>query len=198
MIDVATRKQTCLIQAGTATGKTSVGLALIAKLKRPAIIVLWSSALVRQWLERIEKKLRISGKEIGLIQGQTRRIRPITVAMQATLFKQPLTDEENDYFGICLSDETQRAPASTYSVTYDGIRAACRIGLTADYKRKDQKDFLTRDLFGEVAINIDRERMVEEGNIVDVEIRVIRTRFNSNTWGDYTKLIDEMVTNRLS
>jgi len=196
MIRVARESMTCLIQAGTGTGKTTAGLALIAQLKRPALITLWSAALVRQWLERIEKELGLSGKDVGLIQGPTRRIRPVTVAMQATLHLHPLTEEENNFFGIVISDETQRAPAATYAGTYDSLRAAYRIGMTADHERKDKKDFLTRDLFGKVAIQVDREDMVAAGNIVDVEIRVIRTRFKSNLWGDYPKLIDELVKDK--
>jgi superfamily II DNA or RNA helicase len=74
-----------------------------------------------------------------------------------------------------LVHNCQRASAPTFFASTDPFTARYRIGVSADERRKDRKDFLARDLFSDVALSIDRKELVKKGRVRDVEIRVVPT-----------------------
>ena len=79
----------------------------------------------------------------------------------------------------------QRAAANTFYPAVDGLHAKYRIGISADERRKDKKDFLIYDLFGKVAMEVDRRRLIDDGFILDTEVRLVKTEFEA-PW--YVKL----------
>lgn len=73
--------------------------------------------------------------------------------------------------------------AKTFFQCIDPFPARYRIGASADHKRRDRKEFLIHDLFGDVAADIDRESLIESGHVLDVEIRAVLTRFTADWYG---------------
>ena len=174
-------KQNCLIRAATASGKTTTALALIARLKVPSLVIVWTQSLLKQWTERCAKELGLQPREIGIIRGGSRRLKPVTIAMQQTLAR-GITREELNTFGLVIMDEAQRAPATTFFKAIDPFPARYRIGISADETRADHKEFLTYDLFGEIADEVSRKELETLGVVVKIEIILIPSKFTAPWW----------------
>ena len=176
-------RENCLLRAPTGGGKTSVLISLIARLKVPSLVVVWNAGLFDQWRERLVKELGIDAGDVGVISGGKWRLKPVTVAMQQSLAARELQPELLEYFGLVGCDEVQRAASDTLYAVVDQFPARYRFGISADERRKDGKEFITRDLFGEVAYEVDREELVRQGFILDVEVRVVPTEFGAPWYG---------------
>lgn len=158
------------------SGKTEAIILSIRELRQPTLIVVWSKGLVRQWVERICLRFGWAPDEVGSIEGSRRRIRPVTVAMQQTLYNgaQDIVDQ----FGYVVLDEVQRAAARTVREVVSMFPARYRVGVSADERRKDRLEFLIHDAFGDVAIEIPKEELIERGDVCEVEIVVVPTGFS--------------------
>jgi superfamily II DNA or RNA helicase len=192
-------KENCLTSAPTGCGKTTMAIALASRLGLYTNIILWSGNLYDQWLERVERELGIPSKDIGQIRGKVRKIRPVTISMQQTIAAQGVDDELANTFGCIIMDEVQRAAAKTVFAAVDPFPAKYRFGISADETRKDRKEFLTYDLFGPVAYNIARDTLVEEGSVLEVEIRVVPTEFKADWYQenrDFNALLEAMIADK--
>ena len=181
------------------SGKTTVLYSLLARLKRRSLVMVWTGGLLKQWRDRAVEEFGMSADDVGIIQGSTERIEPLTLCMQQTIASR---FKRGDFslcgeFDVFLYDEVQRAPAVSSFASIDPFSARYRIGVSADSDRKDEKQFLTRDLFGDVAEEITEAETIEAGATVDVEVYVMPTRF----WAPphylrnprlYPKLIEKM------
>lgn len=166
------------------SGKTSVALATIARLKVPTLVVVPNGALFDQWIERVRdsRELGLPAREVGIVRAKKRTLKPVTIAMQKTLAVQGVDAQLRSTFGALIEDEVQFAPAATFYQAIDPFPAKYRVGISADERRKDRKDCLARDLFGEVACTITLEEVEAAGAIVDVEIRVVPSNFDAPWW----------------
>ena len=71
------------------SGKTVIGLKIIAEKRQPALIVVHRKQLADQWIERIQAFLNISKADIGMIgSGKTKTGKQITVAMIQSVAKE--------------------------------------------------------------------------------------------------------------
>jgi superfamily II DNA or RNA helicase len=80
-------------------------------------------------------------------------------------------------------DETHRAAATTMFNAVDPFPARYRIGISADYRRKDKKEFITEDLFGDVIFDVPRKQLIKSGHVLDVQVRVVLTDFEAPWYG---------------
>jgi superfamily II DNA or RNA helicase len=60
------------LSSPTGSGKTVMALALVARRRQPAIIVVHTKDLASQWVERIEAFLGIPPADCGMIAGGSR------------------------------------------------------------------------------------------------------------------------------
>lgn len=199
-----------LIRSPTGSGKTTGVLRLIAATQVPSLVIVWDTALLKQWQERILKELGIPVSKQGLIRGSTFRLAPITLAMQQTLTR--WEDKKWDrffvggrgIFGGVYCDEVQRYAASTYTGQIDRFDAFYRIGVTADERRKDGKTFIIYDMFGPVRYEVKKKDLVKKRIIHDVECYVVPTNFTAEWFAkkrengeqdlsDNRRLLEEMM-----
>ncbi len=180
LIDAIVAKRTALIRSPQGSGKTTVGVALTARLKRPTLVVVPTERIKVQWFRAAEKQLGLREHEVGLIQGSTRRIRPLTIGMQQTL--RNCAQQYGDYFEVVIGDEAQRFAANTFFDVIDVLPAEYRVGLTADERRADGKEFLVYDVFGEVVREVPRSVLIAEGAIIDAEVRIVPSDFRPGGW----------------
>lgn len=196
-------RENALMRAPTGGGKTEIAIALAARLGRPTLVLVWNAALLEQWRARLQKALGLRAADIGEIRGARRRLMPVTVAMQQTVAKR-LDRELARYFGCVVADEVHRAAARTMFDSIDPFPARYRFGVSASERRKDRKEFLTYDLFGDVAFEVAREDLVRSGHVLDVEVRVVESAFEAPWYGladedapdrevNFDRLLAEMV-----
>jgi len=124
------------------SGKTLIGLQIIAEKRQPALIIVHRKQLFDQWIERIQDCLKVSRNEIGQIGNQQKNIgKKITVAMIQSLARIDDFAEIANDFGTKIVDECHHIPAKSFREAIVRFNAFYLYGLTATPKRKnnDQK-----------------------------------------------------------
>jgi superfamily II DNA or RNA helicase len=201
MVAAAIERENCLLRAGTGGGKTTAAMALATRIGVPTLVIVEKGQLHDQWLERAYLELGLREGDVGIVRAGKMRLRPLTIAMQQTLWKLPDDDWKiiASYFGAVICDEVQKFAASTFVNVIDRIPAKYRIGMSADESRKDRKEFLVYDQFGAVAHEVPRARLNQLGTTVDVEVRALESgtlaswyRTASAAETDFTKLLDQL------
>ncbi|WP_271781993.1 DEAD/DEAH box helicase [Aquimarina algiphila] len=139
-IEATVKKDFGVITAPSGSGKTVIGLKIIAKKQQPALIIVHRKQLLEQWIERIQAFFGIPKNEIGKIgQGKAKVGKTITVAMIQSLGKQLEKQEIEGLakrFGIIIIDECHHVPAETFRKTISRLSTYYQYGLTATPFRK--------------------------------------------------------------
>lgn len=174
---VAREKQNCILRAPTGSGKSVFAEMIAASLGLPTVVLVQTDELFKQWVRRLHSELGVPVADIGEIKGAKHKIKPITIASVQTFAKH--VNKYKRTFGVVIFDEVQRAAANSFYPAVDGLDAKYRIGISADERRKDKKDFLIYDLFGKVALDVDRRRLIDDGFILDTEVRLVETDFEA-------------------
>jgi len=185
-----------IVRAATGSGKTTTALYTSTVIGLNTLMVLPSVKLLDQTVEVADKLLGLTGNKVGIIQGAQRRLRPFTVATQQTLWSREVDEEIREYFGVVMVDEAHHAAARTFGEVIDQFPARYRLAFSADERRKDRKEFLVYDAFGNVLHETTREACEEAGAVVDVEVRVVMSDFQAPWYtgdSDFNRLLDEMI-----
>jgi len=140
-----------LLQAGTGSGKTILGIKISCILGRKTLVVVNSEFLASQWRESFKKFSNIKDEEIGTIQQEHREIadKKVVIGMIQTLTRREFTSEESNTFGFVIWDESHKLPAPVFSQTLQKFNAKYLLGLTATPKRWDGLDILLTYGLGE-------------------------------------------------
>lgn len=162
-IEAACKKDFGVIVAPPGSGKTVIGLKIIAEKQQPALIVVHRKQLLEQWVERIEGFLGIPRREIGKIgQGRSKVGKKVTVAMIQTLTKKLDTDERAslvNQFGTLIVDECHHIPAKTFQSTIAHFNSYYQYGLTATPFRKYSDGKLIFTQLGAIITEIQPEEI---------------------------------------
>jgi superfamily II DNA or RNA helicase len=157
-VDSIKKKDLGIIVAPPGSGKTIIGLKIIADKKQPALIVTHRKQIAVQWIESIQTFLGIPKNEIGNIgQGKTKIGKQITVAMIQSLSKKLEKPEKEDIlnaFGTIIVDECHHVPAETYRNTISKLHTFYLYGLTATPFRKYNDGKLIFIHLGEIVAEI--------------------------------------------
>ena len=126
-----------LLVSPPGSGKTIIGMDVIARLKQPTLILVHKKQIFNQWLERIEGFLSIPKKEIGQYVSSKKKVgKKITVAMVQTLGRLKNLAELRDKFGLVIIDECHHMPAKTFRNVITKLNPFYLYGLTATPERK--------------------------------------------------------------
>lgn len=185
------------------SGKTTIAIAAIARTQVATLIIVPNRKLFDQWLVRVSEELGIKKSDIGQIRGGKFTLRPVTIGIQKSVANKAAEIAEEDYFGMVIADEVSLFAAKTFMAAIDPLPARYRIGVSADHRRKDRKEFLIHDNFGEVVMHIKHEDLIKSGHVLDVEVRIVPTEFRADWYGvaatsdeagdyDRTRLLTEM------
>lgn len=145
-----------IIQAGTGTGKTAMGLYLIAKVGRPALVIVHRDFLMMDiWAKSAEEMLGLHKDEIGFIQGDKCDYegKKLVIGMVQSISKEARYPEEMyNYFGQIWFDECERMSAELFSQAVSMFPAKVRVGLSATPYRKDGRGVVFESHIGPVKI----------------------------------------------
>lgn len=154
----ASKKDFGVIVAPPGSGKTIIGLSIIAEKQQPALIIVHRKQLAMQWIGRIESFLSIPKKDIGIIgQGKNTIGKQITIAMIQSLDKLLKSAEAKKYensFGVIVLDECHHVPANTFRSTITKLHSFYLYGLTATPFRKYNDGKLIFSYLGEIIAEI--------------------------------------------
>ena len=104
-----------VLVAPPGSGKTVMGLQIVAERKQPTLIIVHRKQLLDQWMDRIQSFLKIPKKEIGQIASSKKKVgKKITVAMIQSLGRMEDFSELSNRFGMILIDECHHVPAKTF------------------------------------------------------------------------------------
>ena len=171
-----------IVRSPTGSGKSRALMAAILAAGLPALIVVSTGNLFDQWSRRLQTDLGLRFEEVGMVGQGKFRIRPITVGMQQTL-RQPMVRERlAPLFGFLGVDEVHQAGSPCFLEVVDYFPAKYRIGVSDSEQRKDRREFLLYDLFGEPIADVERDDLVDQGFILDVEVRLVPTDFHLPWW----------------
>lgn len=178
IVEAVLKKHNCIVEAITGSGKSTAALAIASRLNLSTLVIVNAGGLRDQWIKRAAKELGIHTEDIGIIGDGKRRTTPFTIAMQQTL-KNGIAEEWMKAFGLIVCDEVDLFAAPTFFASVDPWPAMYRVGVTSTVERHDKKEFMVYDLFGDIVAEVTEEEALEKNRIVDVEIRIVPTRFTA-------------------
>jgi len=151
VVEKATGYNQGVIVAPSGSGKTIMGLELIARRKQPALILVHRKQILDQWVDRIQGFLGIAKTHIGQYSGVKKKVgKQITVGLlQSLARKDDLSDLQNS-FGTIIVDECHHIPASTFREVIAQLNPKYLYGLTATPKRKHNDEKLIYVYIGDI------------------------------------------------
>ena len=153
VIETVSKKDYGVIVAPPGSGKTVIGLKVIADKAQPTLIIVHRKQLLEQWIERIEAFLGIPKKDVGVIgKGKSKIGKQITVATIQSLPKQ--IESVQNQFGTIIVDECHHVPAETFRNTIEKIQVYYLYGLTATPFRKYSDGKMIFTHLGKIIANI--------------------------------------------
>jgi len=184
-MEAASKKDMGIIVAPPGSGKTVVGLKIIADKQQPALIIVHRNQLAEQWAERIEAFLGIPKHEIGRIgQGKTKIGKKVTIAMIQSLGKELQKSEVEKLvrsFGIIIVDECHHIAAETFKNAVSLFHSYYLYGLTATPFRKNSDDRLISVHLGEVISEMKFSDKVSEQPEIIIRNTKLDVAYNAKT-----------------
>lgn len=157
-------------------GKTVIGLAAMQELQCETLILTSNATSVSQWVQELLDKTTLTAAEIGMYTGQSKEVRPVTVATYqilthrrgkaGELYHMKLFNERK--WGLIIYDEVHLLPAPVFRATAD-IQATRRLGLTATLVREDGREDDVFSLIGPKRYEMPWKPLEEKGWIAAVE-----------------------------
>ena len=164
------------ISSPTGSGKTVMGLYVIAARSQPALVIVHTTSLLNQWVERAMHFLGMAREEIGIIGQGQKKIGPrLTIALVQTLRK--CSDWASPKIGHVIVDECHHQAASTYTEALSPFDCAFALGLSATHKRRDGLTPLIYWHVGPLVYEVSNAVLVRDGDIIQVEPVIRKTEF---------------------
>jgi len=184
-VDEAMKKSFGVIESGTGSGKTVMGLALIAARKQPTLVIVHTKELLYQWKERAEQFLEC---DVGLIGDGKFSIEALTISIVNSARNR--VDELVSRFGHLVVDECHRVPATLFTDVVSRFDCHYLLGLSATAFRSDNE--LTKLIYffmGDRIHRVDSHELQASGAVLKPEIIRTSTSFTYRYRGDYQSLI---------
>ena len=155
----------------TGTGKTEIGLSIIAQCAVTTLIVAPVRDLMHQWHRRIAAAL---GYEAGILGDGVHDVRPITVTTydSACIYMERLGDR----FGLVIFDECHYLPGPVRADAARMSTARFRLGLTSTPKPPGQSGLGIESLIGPIAYELPisqaRGRTIADYDVIRIPVHL--------------------------
>ena len=191
-------KQYGILQSAAGSGKTQMGIALIAKLGKRALWLTHTKDLLTQSKQRAEQYM--DGSLLGTItEGKVNLGKGITFATVQTMCNLDLA-QYKDYWDVIIVDECHRVAGtptavSQFSKVLNSLAARHKYGLSATVHRSDGLIQSTYALLGEVVYTVPTEAVADKIMKVGIlpiptGVGISRECLNTDGTLNYAKLIN--------
>jgi DNA excision repair protein ERCC-3 len=163
------------------SGKTIVGLAVMAALQTETLVLTTSTTAVEQWRREILDKTEIEPARIGTYTGDSKTLAPVTLATYQIVTYRPKKDGDFPHFhlfderdwGLIIYDEVHLLPAPVFRITAE-IQARRRLGLTATLVREDHREEDVFSLIGPKKYDVPWRVLESKGWIAEARCHEVR------------------------
>jgi len=168
------------------SGKTIIGMAVMALVKSHTLILTPSVTAARQWIREILQKTTLAKEQVKEYSGDVKEIGQVTVATYQILTQRKRTSGEFSNFslfesqkwGLMIYDEVHLLPAPVFRFSAD-MQATRRLGLTATLVREDHKETEVFSLIGPKKFDIPWRVLEAQGWIAQAKCHEIRVPMDS-------------------
>ncbi|WP_435017572.1 DNA repair helicase XPB [Tundrisphaera sp. TA3] len=173
-------------------GKTIVGIAALALLKKNTLVLTTSTTSVEQWRREILDKTDLDESMVSTYTGESKAISPVTLATYQIVTFRPKKDGDYPHFqlfnerdwGLIVYDEVHLLPAPVFRVTAD-IQARRRLGLTATLVREDGREEDVFSLIGPKKYDVPWRVLEQKGWIAEAKCHEVRIALPADDRMDY-------------
>lgn len=189
-----------ILNLGTGSGKTFIGLQTLSQLKGKTIIVVNKIPLMNQWISEINKFL--PGIRVGIIQGQNVNVEncDIVVAMLQSLARIDYPDSIFKDFKVFLLDEAHNVSSRVFSQILFKLCCKYTIGLSATPKRSDGCEYVFKWHVGDIVYKEVQKREGKNPIIRYIKIDstdykeiAIQNRFTGQKQIQFTSMLSELI-----
>jgi len=160
-------------------GKTLVGAATMAQLKRNTLILVTNTVAARQWRDELLARTTLTEEDIAEYSGASKELAPVTIATYQILttkrkgeFAHLALLDARDW-GLIIYDEVHLLPAPIFKMTAD-LQARRRLGLTATLVREDGSESDVFSLIGPKRFDAPWKDIEAQGYIAPAECFEVR------------------------
>lgn len=162
-------------------GKTIIGMAAAIAVQSEVLVLTSSVTAARQWIREFLDKTSLDPELIGEYSGDSKQLRPITVATYQIVSYRKSKEGEFEHlglfsgrdWGLIIYDEVHLLPAPVFRITAD-LQAKRRLGLTATLVREDGMEADVFSLIGPKKYDVPWKELESEGWIATACCREIR------------------------
>ncbi|MBR5866370.1 MAG: DEAD/DEAH box helicase, partial [Spirochaetaceae bacterium] len=174
-------------------GKTIVGMLVMKMLQTSTLIVTTNISAVHQWMSELLDKTDLTPEQIGEYTGESKNIKPVTVATYQVLTWRPDKNSAYPHFqlfrerpwGLIIYDEVHLLPAPVFRVVAE-LQAVRRVGLTATLVREDGCEGHVFSLVGPKRFDVPWKELEQSGWIATAECVEVRLDFPAEDEIKYT------------
>ena len=162
-------------------GKTIVGMQIMQMLKTNTLIITTNISAVHQWINELLDKTDLQAEQIAEYTGESKTIKPVTVATYQILTWRPDKDGPYPHFsifrerkwGLIIYDEVHTLPAPVFRVVAE-LQTVRRVGLTATLVREDGLEGFVFSLVGPKRFDVPWKELEHSGWISEAECVEVR------------------------
>lgn len=184
VVDIV-KRQFGVLEAGTGSGKTVMALAVLARRRQPALVLVHTRELLYQWAERVKEFLDIN--EPGLVGDGHFVLHPVTIAIINSAKNHLAELMEN--FGQIIVDECHRCPSSMFTAVVKEFDCYYSLGLSATPYRRDKLTKLIYWYLGDPVHRVETREIQESGAVLRPEIIQKTTEFYYKYRDDYPAML---------
>jgi len=163
-------------------GKTIVGMTIMDMLKTSTLIITTNISAVHQWIDELLDKTNLTSEQIAEYSGESKEIKPVTVATYQVLTWRPTKEGPYPHFsifhqrewGLIIYDEVHMLPAPVFRVVAE-LQAVRRVGLTATLVREDGCEGYVFSLVGPKRYDVpwkelERDKWIASAECIEVRV----------------------------
>jgi len=167
----------------TGMGKTHVGIAAVATLRVPTMVIVPTVELLSQWAGRLEYYLETS---VGKYYGEVKEEGCVTVITYDSAYI--AVERLGNVYPLLIFDEVHHLPSEGYRQIAELSASPYRLGLTATPERSDGRHVDLEWLVGPVVYSVDLAQA--RGRYVsDFEVEVISVELSNEERARYVELV---------